>query len=110
MSTPTATININNILPNSIYVLGDDLLYSPNKMIPQNVLTSGSACFINTIKSRYYSIIHSNLSTQILHVLIKLGALWRNGEFSLYVNVKLIYRDNVTKLTWTASAAAYPAA
>jgi hypothetical protein len=50
MSTPTATININNILPNSIYVLGDDLLYSPNKMMPQNVLTSGSACFINTIK------------------------------------------------------------
>jgi hypothetical protein len=43
MSTPTATININNILPNSIYVLGDDLLYSPNKMMPQNVLTSGSA-------------------------------------------------------------------
>jgi hypothetical protein len=87
MSTPTATININNILPNSIYVLGDDLLYSPNKMMPQNVLTSGSACFINTIKSRYYSI-----------------------EFSLYVNVKLIYGDTVTKLTWTASAAAYPAA
>jgi hypothetical protein len=50
MSTPTATININNILPSKIYVLPDDFLYSPNKTIPQKVLTSGSACFINAFK------------------------------------------------------------
>lgn len=46
--TATATININSMLPSRIYVLLDDLLYSPNRRTPQKVLTSGSACLINT--------------------------------------------------------------
>lgn len=41
--TPTATININSILMRNMYVLLEDLLYSPNRSIPQNVLTNGSA-------------------------------------------------------------------
>lgn len=44
MRTATATMNINNMLPSTIYVLPDDLRNSPNKTIPQKVLTSGSAC------------------------------------------------------------------
>jgi len=41
--TPTATTNIDNMPTSNMYVLLDDLLYSPNRSIPQKVLTSGSA-------------------------------------------------------------------
>jgi len=46
--TATATMNISNMLPSSTYVLFDDFRYSPNKTMPQKVLTSGSA-YQNTI-------------------------------------------------------------
>ena len=41
--TPTAIMNINNMLTSRMYVFRDDLLYSPKTSTPQNVLTSGSA-------------------------------------------------------------------
>lgn len=42
--SPTATMNMNIMAPSSIYVLLDDLRYSPRRLIAQNVLTKGSAC------------------------------------------------------------------
>ena len=56
--TATATINIDNILTSNIYVLLDDFLYSPNKRIPQKVLTSGSACQSPLQKSPYQYVMH----------------------------------------------------
>jgi hypothetical protein len=41
--TPTATINIHNMLMSNAYVLLDDFRYSPKRSMPQKVLTSGSA-------------------------------------------------------------------
>lgn len=43
MSTATATMNMNSMNPSRIYVFRDDFRYSPNRSIPQNVLTSGNA-------------------------------------------------------------------
>lgn len=40
----TATMNMSNMLTSNMYVLFDDLLYSPNRSTPQKVLTSGRAC------------------------------------------------------------------
>ena len=51
MSIPTAAMNMNSMLPSNIYVLLDDFRYSPNRTIPQKVLTSGSAwCYHEKFK------------------------------------------------------------
>jgi hypothetical protein len=41
--TATATTNMDSMPASNMYVLLDDLRYSPKRMTPQNVLTSGSA-------------------------------------------------------------------
>jgi hypothetical protein len=43
MRTATATTNMDSMPASNMYVLLDDLRYSPKRMTPQNVLTSGSA-------------------------------------------------------------------
>lgn len=65
MRTATATMNINNMLPSNIYVLLDDLRYSPNKTTPQNVLTSGSACNEHISDSRIFKISNGKTRFQI---------------------------------------------
>jgi hypothetical protein len=48
MKTATAMMNINSMDESNKYVFLEDLRYSPKRMTPQNVLTSGSACSWNT--------------------------------------------------------------
>ena len=43
MRTATATTNINSMAESNRYVFLDDSRYSPKRMTPQNVLTSGNA-------------------------------------------------------------------
>jgi hypothetical protein len=112
MRTATAATNMSNMLTRNTYVLRDDFRYSPNRRMPQNVLTSGSA-WNHQCKSNDHHLNGKHMQITFYDELRVNGASkiswsYQNCLKSLICStIPCVY---VLKLTWTASAAAYPAA